>query len=228
MVAMPVRLRVPCVRRAPTCSWASRTPPAQHLDRDRRSGSASASRRDDVRRRRRGDLAGSRTADPVGDEHAGGAEEPGVLVAAAHQARVAHGDTGEPQHPAHPFTVSNDLPTISRFRAHRVGHRPVAVRRARSTRHNGRMEWLLLGISVGLVLACGVFGAAEYSLRRGRPRRRREGRRPRATARPQGVRRALRTPLHPALRRPDRRHPDQPGDRLPRRARDRERCSRHR
>ena len=25
------------------------------------------------------------------------------------------------------------------------------------------MEWLLLGISVGLVLACGVFGAAEYS-----------------------------------------------------------------
>jgi CBS domain containing-hemolysin-like protein len=27
----------------------------------------------------------------------------------------------------------------------------------------GRMEWVLLGISVGLVLACGVFGAAEYS-----------------------------------------------------------------
>jgi CBS domain containing-hemolysin-like protein len=27
----------------------------------------------------------------------------------------------------------------------------------------GRMEWLLLAISVGLVLACGVFGAAEYS-----------------------------------------------------------------
>ena len=27
----------------------------------------------------------------------------------------------------------------------------------------GRMEWLLLGISVCLVLACGVFGAAEYS-----------------------------------------------------------------
>jgi CBS domain containing-hemolysin-like protein len=26
------------------------------------------------------------------------------------------------------------------------------------------MEWLLLGISVGLVLACGVFGAAEYAL----------------------------------------------------------------
>src|SRR3954471_13088300 len=25
------------------------------------------------------------------------------------------------------------------------------------------MEWLLLGISVALVLACGVFGAAEYS-----------------------------------------------------------------
>src|SRR4051812_3271709 len=25
------------------------------------------------------------------------------------------------------------------------------------------MEWLLLAISVGLVLACGVFGAAEYS-----------------------------------------------------------------
>ena len=28
----------------------------------------------------------------------------------------------------------------------------------------GSMEWLLLGISVGLVLACGVFGAAEYAL----------------------------------------------------------------
>ncbi len=27
----------------------------------------------------------------------------------------------------------------------------------------GDMEWLLLGISLGLVLACGVFGAAEYS-----------------------------------------------------------------
>ena len=27
----------------------------------------------------------------------------------------------------------------------------------------GGMEWVLLGISVGLVLACGVFGAAEYS-----------------------------------------------------------------
>ena len=27
----------------------------------------------------------------------------------------------------------------------------------------GGMEWLLLAISVGLVLACGVFGAAEYS-----------------------------------------------------------------
>ncbi|MCW2836021.1 MAG: HlyC/CorC family transporter, partial [Marmoricola sp.] len=27
----------------------------------------------------------------------------------------------------------------------------------------GLMEWLLLAISVGLVLACGVFGAAEYS-----------------------------------------------------------------
>jgi CBS domain containing-hemolysin-like protein len=27
----------------------------------------------------------------------------------------------------------------------------------------GRMEWVLLAISVGLVLACGVFGAAEYS-----------------------------------------------------------------
>ncbi len=26
------------------------------------------------------------------------------------------------------------------------------------------MEWLLLGISLGLVLACGVFGAAEYAL----------------------------------------------------------------
>ena len=26
------------------------------------------------------------------------------------------------------------------------------------------MEWLLLAISVGLVLACGVFGAAEYAL----------------------------------------------------------------
>src|SRR4051794_28565076 len=33
----------------------------------------------------------------------------------------------------------------------------------RPTRHNGAMEWLLLGISVALVLACGVFGAAEYS-----------------------------------------------------------------
>ena len=28
----------------------------------------------------------------------------------------------------------------------------------------GSMEWLLLAISVGLVLACGVFGAAEYAL----------------------------------------------------------------
>ena len=39
--------------------------------------------------------------------------------------------------------------------------RPVAA--SAVTRHNGRMEWLLLGISVALVLACGVFGAAEYS-----------------------------------------------------------------
>ncbi len=33
-----------------------------------------------------------------------------------------------------------------------------------ATRNNGPMEWLLLAISVGLVLACGVFGAAEYAL----------------------------------------------------------------
>ena len=52
------------------------------------------------------------------------------------------------------------------------------------------MEWLLLGISVGLVLACGVFGAAEYCPRRRRPRCGGEGRqRGRPTG--QGVRRAL-------------------------------------
>src|SRR4051812_24346246 len=49
------------------------------------------------------------------------------------------------------------IPTISRFPGGCPG-----VEGGR-TRHNGPMEWLLLGISVALVLACGVFGAAEYS-----------------------------------------------------------------
>lgn len=56
----------------------------------------------------------------------------------------------------------------------------------------GPMEWLLLAISVGLVLACGVFGAAEYSFvaidRSAVEKAAGEGDR-----QAQGVRRALRT-----------------------------------
>src|SRR3978361_1481159 len=47
-------------------------------------------------------------------------------------------------------------------------HEPLTVPRARrgcwgGSAKMGPMEWLLLAISVCLVLACGVFGAAEYS-----------------------------------------------------------------
>ncbi|MCW2759309.1 MAG: hypothetical protein JWO46_3055, partial [Nocardioidaceae bacterium] len=38
------------------------------------------------------------------------------------------------------------------------------VRGCCGNRHNGAMEWVLLGVSVALMLTCGVFGAAEYSL----------------------------------------------------------------
>ena len=54
------------------------------------------------------------------------------------------------------------------------------------------MEWLLLGISVGLVLACGVFGAAEYTFVAVDRVRRREGGRE-GDRQAQGVRTALRS-----------------------------------
>ena len=199
---------------APSCSWASRTPAAAGRRVGRRVGQGH--RRDDVRRGRGGDLAGGRATDAVGDEHAGRADEPGVLVAAADEADVADADTGEPQHVATPSPVQRP-PTLSRFP--RVSRRPCETRDPHTM---GRMEWLLLAISVGLVLACGVFGAAEYSFvavdraavekaaGRGRP------------AGPGGAVRRCAVAVHPALRRPGRRHPHQPGDRLPRRARDRQ------
>ena len=71
------------------------------------AGSAQRGRRDDVRRGGRGDLTGRGTADTVGDEHAGGPHEPGVLVAAAHETHVAERDAGEAQHPDHPLSWSN-------------------------------------------------------------------------------------------------------------------------
>ncbi len=44
-----------------------------------------------------------------------------------------------------------------------VHGKPLVPRPCPGTRQDVRMDWLLLLVSVGLVLACGVFGAAEYS-----------------------------------------------------------------
>ena len=219
VVAMPARVGS---RRTPSAQLLlgqpDRGPRASRPDR-RRVGEGGGG--DDVRRGRRRDLAGGRSADAVGDEHARGTDEPRVLVAGAHEAHVAHGDPENRSNPVTPSVVA--VKTISRAAdGSPVGWPRRAAAEAAIDPHTmGAMEWLLLAISVGLVLACGVFGAAEYSLRGGRPRppsrRRRRGRQ----AGDRGAAGAAHA-VHAALRRPDRRHADQPGDRLPGRARDRE------
>ena len=79
--------------------------------------------------------------------------------------------------------------------------------------------WLLLAAALLLILACGVFVAAEFSfvtVDRGQVDRAAAA----GDAGAQGLQQALRTPVDPALRRPGRHHDHQPGDRLPGRAGD--------
>jgi protein phosphatase len=74
----------------------------------------------DVRRGRGGDLACGGTADAVGDEHAGGAQEARVLVVAAHETGVTDRDTGEPEHLSTPSPLQRAA-TLSRFPQVRPG-----------------------------------------------------------------------------------------------------------
>ncbi len=132
---------------------------------------------------------------------------------------VAGADGGEPQHSPPPPTCVQRLPCGQRSRRAPTVHAPWR------SDTMGAMEWLLLAISVGLVARLRGLRGGGVLLRGGRPRGRREGCR---RGRPPGRGRADRAaqPVHPALRRPDRRHPDQPGHRLPGRAGHWPACSR--
>ena len=157
-------------RRAATCSWARRTPARSSGDRVRlRVGQRHG--RDDVRRGGGGDLAGRRTPDAVGDEHAGRADEAGVLVAGAHQADVAHARHRRTAARRPPPHWSNVLPTLSRF--------PRRVPRAVGRGRGDPQQW-----AHGMAAARDLGGpgarvrglrSGRVRLRRGRPGRGREG-----------------------------------------------------
>ena len=152
-------------RRTPvaTCSCAIRTP-VRRVAPGSADESISASAETMYAVVADGDLTGRRTTHAVRDQHAGRADEAGVLVAAADQADMADPDTGDPQHVATPSSSPTSVDPLT------VPRPGVPVEGAQWRRTHRRvpdtmalMEWLLLAISVGLILACGVFGAAEYS-----------------------------------------------------------------
>ena len=159
-----------------TCSWARRIAARSMLDGIAR-GIGQRGGRDDVRRGGRGDLAGRGTADAVGDEHAGGAQEPGVLVAAAHETHVAERDAGEPQHPDHPLSWSN---AFRPSHGSRVG---VPGSSGGRTRHNGRHGMAAARDLRGPGARLRGLRRGRVHLRGGRPRPPSRRRPPRETAR---------------------------------------------
>ena len=147
-----------------------------------------------------------------------GPTKPESSLPAADEADVAERRRRE----AHHLTTSSRAgPTQCREPISRFPRLPVSRRVVAPRRHP--TQWAAWSgccsaISVALVLACGVFGAAEYSLRDRRPGSRRDAPRPTATARPQGVRTALRSLSTQLSGAQVGVTADQPGDRLPRRA----------